>query len=80
MSHISVGVYGVRTKAELKRRAKVEPDKVECYSTSALGGTYNGTLFGIPENLTLTVVGPDPYTDRRWYASVTRKGDVVKVT
>lgn len=38
------------------------------------------TLGDLPEGVILSVVGPDPYSDRRWYANVERKGDKVKVS
>jgi hypothetical protein len=37
-----------------------------------LGPAFEGTAEEIPAGATLSVVGPDPFTSRRWYATVTR--------
>ncbi len=60
------GQRNVKTKAELKR----EVDAVWFYSTSAFT-PWNGLAKDLPPGTTLTVVGPNPYTKRSWYASVT---------
>jgi hypothetical protein len=66
------------TKAALKAAIKEDPSKVYLNSTSAFGG-FSGYASDLPSGVTFNVVGPDPYTDRRWYASVKHnaKGDVI---
>lgn len=67
-----MGIYGYRTKKELKERGIGRvPDFIE---TSMFGLEYKG-------DGSYAVVGPDPYTKRDWYATVTVQGGIiVKVT
>lgn len=67
----------VKTKAELKRLLKAEPQNVtfdttgnfprreEIVTASDLGNRPNA------DSESWSIVGPDPYSDRRWYATVT---------
>lgn len=74
---------GKRTKSNLKRAIKEEPQNVYLYDTTApiLGGPkWTGMASELPEGVIFNVVGPDPFTDRSWYASVYRgKDGVVRV-
>jgi hypothetical protein len=85
MSYVNVGAHTpdgerIPTKARLKllllgdKKNGVEPQPSEVFfdSTSPMGPCANETLRGddLPTEHTLQVVGPDPYTSRRWYASV----------
>ena len=79
-NYVNGGVFDATTKAALKRDCAADPTKVIFYGTSPMGRQWGGAVAGMPEDVTLSVTGPDPYKDRRWYASVTRKGDKVKVT
>lgn len=72
MPYVNGGVVGITTKKALKEAAKADPADVTFYSTSQLGAVFNGRLTEIPLGVTLSVVGPDPYTARNWYASITR--------
>lgn len=67
-----MGIYGYKTKKELKERGiGREPTFIE---TSMFGLEYKG-------DGAYTVVGPDPYRSRKWYATVTvQDGVIVKVT
>lgn len=66
-----LGVYGYNTKKELKAAVGQPLHYVE---TSMFGLEFR-------PNGTNTVVGPDAYYDRRWYATVTCKdGFIVKVS
>jgi hypothetical protein len=69
-----------KTKKELKELCKESPEKVLLNSTSAFGNGFSGFATELPEGTTFTVVGPDPFRDRRWYANVVRKNGVVKVS
>jgi hypothetical protein len=40
-----------------------------------MGPQYEGYVADVPVGVSLSVVGPDPYTDRRWYAQVSRSKD-----
>ena len=83
MAYINGGVLingtPIATKTALKRAAATDPAGVQFYSTSELGGRFEGPLSEIPAGITLSVVGPDPYTRRTWYASITRTGQKVAV-
>jgi hypothetical protein len=64
----------VKTKKALRDAAKAGGEDVVFYSTAAewFGSQWEGRLSEIPEGVSLSVVGPDPYTSRRWYAQVSR--------
>jgi hypothetical protein len=66
-----LGVVGYKTKKDLKAAVGKRLHYVE---TSMFGEEYKSTG-------SFCVVGPDAYRDRKWYATVTMKDDViVKVT
>ncbi|MFJ1700443.1 hypothetical protein ACIOHC_36230 [Streptomyces sp. NPDC088252] len=78
MGYINVGAYidGERpkTKKALTDALANNPGSVRFDRTSPLDGSDGKAIAGdaIPETDTLTVTGPDPYTSRKWYASVKR--------
>jgi len=59
----------VRTKKALKQAVK-DGDSVRFYSTALLGESFYGGVSDIPQGAKLSVVGPDPFTSRKWYATV----------
>jgi len=66
-----MGIMGAKTKKELKTKIGQYPRFIE---TSMFGAEYHG-------DGTYCVVGPCPYTNRKWYASVTVKnGEISKVS
>ncbi len=71
----------IKTKKQLKDMLRLAPDCVLFDTTSLIGkgpGTY--TPRTIPEGVKLSVIGPDPYRERKWYATVSRNADgTVKV-
>lgn len=73
MAYVNVGakVNGERprTKKALKEAMAAHPETVLFDRTAAFEG--RGPIRGdeLPED-TLQVVGPDPYTNRKWYASI----------
>lgn len=62
-----MGIYGAKTKKELKLLVGQVPQFVE---TSMFGAEYKG-------DGSYVVVGPDPYRDRRWFATVVVKDAVI---
>lgn len=73
MSYINGGVRRINTKAALKAAVKADASQVTFYSTSLVGGQlFDGPVSEMPEGATLSVVGPDPYNSRKWYASIKR--------
>lgn len=67
-----------KTKKALKAALTEEPENVQFIGNSPFH-PFECSGIGIPEGTTLDVVGPDPYRDRRWYASVSRKGGKVTI-
>lgn len=80
MSFINVGAYvdGKRPKSKkaLKEALRDIPSKVR-FDRTSIHDHKTSDIWGdnIPAADILTVVGPDPYVDRRWYASVVRRTD-----
>lgn len=80
MPYVNCGAYvgGKRptTKKALKDTMKANPASVtfDCTSIFDKYGTIQGD--NIPSGVTLSVVGPDPFGSRKWYASVTSQGRV----
>lgn len=77
MAYINVGAYidGKRPKSKtaLKTALKDAPETVRFDCTAAVGpDAGRSDIMGndLPAGDTLTVCGPDPYTKRSWYASV----------
>lgn len=76
MSH---GVSGFATKSALKTAVQDGKKDVYFFDTSI----YNPTDYHVsdlPEGKSITVVGPDVYHKRSWYATVTNKGGKVRVS
>jgi hypothetical protein len=81
MRYINCGARGpdgqwYRTKKALREALKEHPEKVSFERTSlydAAEGELTGTT--VPEGVTLTVTGPDPYCNRKWYGNVVTKAD-----
>jgi hypothetical protein len=72
--YINVGVQAPHNKSKkaLKEAIASNPEAVVFYGTTefGIGPTYDGHGDTIPEGVSLSVVGPDPYTKRNWYAQV----------
>lgn len=64
-----------QTKKALKEVVRDIPDKLYLSTTSMFPGGYSGRAVDMPDDLTFTVVGPDPHTRRNWYANVKKKAD-----
>lgn len=80
MPFVNCGAFGkngqrIKTKKQLREELASDPASVEFDTTSMFdkASGYSGNSF--PQGVTLTVVGPDPYSKRSWYASVSRKAD-----
>ena len=85
MSSINVGAYvdgdRCKTKTALKRALKEAPETVRFDVTAAVGehaGKPDIVGNEIPADAKLSVCGPDPYTARNWWASVSigQKGNI----
>jgi len=62
-----MGIYGFKTKKELKQAIGKEPSFIE---TSMFGAEYKG-------DGKYCVVGPCPFTKRSWYATITVKNGLI---
>jgi len=60
------------------REAVAAGSWVALEATSMFGNEYDGALEDAPED-TYTVVGPDPYTNRKWYATITKRDGKITV-
>lgn len=47
-----------------------DPFCVSLEATSMFGNEYDGPLAHAPRSVTYSIVGPDPYKDRKWYATI----------
>ena len=66
-----------KSKKEVKE-AVAAGKTVVIEATSIFGNEYGGDIVDMPEG-TITFVGPDPHTNRKFYGNITRKGDVITV-
>jgi hypothetical protein len=88
MSYFNCGAYigggRPRTKKALKEALLTDPTSVYFDGTGVFRVTdgyrtgYRGNE--IPEGVTLSVTGPNPYMSRKWWASITFTNGKVKVT
>lgn len=71
--------YGQRFKTKKALREAVQEDEyVLLEATSMFGDEFTGPLGAAPEG-EYYIVGPDPYTDRRWYAQIIKTTNGTKV-
>lgn len=86
MTFINVGAYvgGSRPKSKkaLKEALAAGPKviAVEFERTSELGPALPRNVYELPPGTKLQVTGPDPYTSRKWYATVELVNGKVKVS
>lgn len=73
-----------KSKAAMKRAIAENPSRVRFTSVASLGPRWTGSaaefLTDGPAGTKLTVVGPDPYTDRKWYGTVEVKNGQLKAS
>lgn len=67
-----------KTKKAMKE-ALAAAETVYLEATSVFGNEYGGAVEEAPDG-TYTVVGPDPYKARNWYANIKKDGEQVKVS
>ncbi len=63
----------IPTKKALKAELAEDPANVNLYSTSMYGGSEGATGDKLADGVKYTVTGPNPYNNRKWYATVTLK-------
>lgn len=67
------------SKAAMKR-AIAENVKAVRFASVGMGPQFHGTADEVPAGTTLVVVGPDPFTSRKWYGNVKVVNGKVKVS
>lgn len=78
MSYINVGAktngeglpLAIKTKKALRELLSQDPHSVTFYSTSPMGPQHHGTVARLTPGDVLTVCGPDPQTDRKWWTNI----------
>lgn len=87
MSYVNVGatVSGRRpaSKKALREALASAPETVEFDSTAMMGPRAGDTIKATAADIgsySLSVVGPDPYTRRDWYATVEVKAGKLKLS
>jgi hypothetical protein len=70
------------SKKEVKAACADKPDRVRLEATSIFGDEYDGFVSDLPDEFrTITFVGPDPFTNRKFYGNIQRgKTGEIKVT
>lgn len=79
MAYVSGGVDDIATKKELRDRVRQNPRSVRFYCTNLVGTTWEGLVSDLPPGMILSISGPDPHRDRRWFATVKRGRDGFEV-
>lgn len=79
MQGIFVGGKRPKSKKEVKEAIAADPSKVRVEATSLFGNEYDGPVSGIVAGASITFVGPDPHTSRKFYGTIkkTDKGFTV---
>lgn len=84
MSYLNVGAthagYRVIAKKHLKEYLKADPASVTFDPTSMFDDPTPFDGAHIPAGRTLTVVGPDPRTNRKWYATVVQTDKGLRIS
>lgn len=63
------------SKKAVKEAVADDPYRVTVEATSIFGDEFDGALPNYDGAKGITFVGPDPYTKRSFYGTITRKGD-----
>ncbi len=74
------GLSRLPSKKALKDQAKAHPETITLEATSVFGNEPDGPAMYMAVGESASVVGPDPYTKRSWYATITRTTDGLKVS
>lgn len=79
MQGIFVNGLRVKSKRAIKEAIVNGTPHVDLEATSFFGNEYEGDVRNMPEGETIYFVGPNPHSDRRFYGTITRKGDKITV-
>ena len=67
------------SKKEVRQVASISPGDIQLEATSVFGNEYNGSIANAPDGA-YPFVGPDPYTNRKFYGTIKKSGDKVTVS
>lgn len=67
-----------KSKKQVKEAIASDPSSVALEATSRFGNEYGGNITEAPDG-NYHFVGPDPYTSRKFYGTITKKGDKITV-
>ena len=69
-------IHGKRpaSKKAVKEAMSTEPGIVSIEATSVFGNEYDGPADHLPEGVSVTFVGPGPYTSRKFYGVIKKQG------
>lgn len=79
MQGIYVGYNRPASKKAIKEAVADNPSKVRVEATSMFGNEYDGTVEDMPDNTSVTFVGPDPHTSRKFYGTITKRNNKITV-
>lgn len=80
MSYVNVGVRNIEDHSDIpSKRALLallatNPEKVDFYGTSDFT-PFSGNGYDLVIGVNYQVTGPNPYTNRKWYATVRKTVD-----
>ena len=78
MQGITIGYRRPKSKKEVKEAVAADPGNVSLEATSMFGNEYEGPVSEAPQGR-YTFVGPDPYTKRSFYGTITVTASGIKV-
>lgn len=61
-----------KSKKQMKEAIMEDASRVRLEATSLFGNDYDGPVSEMPVGRMAFVVGPDPYTSRKFYANIER--------
>jgi hypothetical protein len=67
------------SKKALKEAVAADPSKVSAEATSFFGNEFRGPITDLPVGGKVVFVGPDPYTKRNFFGTLTRTATGFKV-
>ncbi len=67
---VKIGDADIPTKTGLKNAIAANPAYVRVYGTSEFGYKPDTIVSLLAKGDKYTVVGPNPYTSRKWYATI----------
>ena len=79
MQGIFINFNRPKSKKEVKETIASNPDKVRLEATSIFGNEYDGLVSDAPDG-TYNFVGPNPFTDRKFYGTIKKNGTTIKVS